>query len=41
MSSISFTGASSGIGRGTAILFASLGSRLVLSGRDQTELQVS
>lgn len=32
------TGASSGIGRSTAILFSKLGSNLVLSGRDEKEL---
>jgi len=32
------TGASSGIGRATAILFSNLGSKLVLSGRDENAL---
>jgi len=33
-------GASSGIGRATAIHFASLGSRLALCGRNESALQV-
>ncbi|XP_018428798.1 PREDICTED: uncharacterized protein LOC108801369 [Nanorana parkeri] len=33
------TGASSGIGAGTAILFAGLGARLALNGRNQDKLQ--
>ncbi|CAF0985909.1 unnamed protein product, partial [Brachionus calyciflorus] len=32
------TGASSGIGRGTAILFSNLGSKLVITGRDEYAL---
>jgi NADP-dependent 3-hydroxy acid dehydrogenase YdfG len=32
------SGASSGIGRATAILFSNLGSKLVLVGRDENEL---
>ena len=34
------TGASSGIGRGTAIHFSTLGCRLVFAGRDAAALQV-
>ena len=33
-----FLGASSGIGRATAILFSNLGSKLVLVGRDEKAL---
>jgi len=35
-----YVGASSGIGRATAIHFASLGSRLALCGRNEVNLQV-
>ena len=38
---VSVVGASSGIGRGTAIHIASLGARLVISGRSTESLQVS
>ena len=34
------SGASSGIGRSTAIHFASLGSKLAIAGRDAGKLQV-
>ena len=33
-------GSSSGLGRGTAIHFASLGTRLILTGRDVNALKV-
>ena len=35
-----FEGASSGIGRGVAIHLASLGAKLVITGRDAQQLQV-
>lgn len=35
------TGASSGIGRATAVHFASLGARVVISGRNADSIQVS
>ncbi|CAF0705962.1 unnamed protein product [Brachionus calyciflorus] len=35
------TGASSGIGQGTAILFSNLGSKLVISGRDDNALDAT
>ena len=34
-----FSGASSGIGRATAVYFAELGAKLVITGRDGDELE--